>query len=134
MNLATPFTFLTQAALQVAVRFQAVDEIPPEVIDELPPDIVQRLRDGVIDTIPDDVYDSLSQQAKDALLDRVPGFVPDSVVDAVTNNPGLAAVLAVIGILAVIGFGYGIAKSAIKSVAFFGVLAALAWYFFAQNV
>lgn len=113
---------------------QVVEEIPLEVIDELPPDVVQRLKDGVIDRIPDDVYENLSQTAKDALLDRVPDFVPDSVINAVSNNPGLAAVLAIVGVIAVIGFMYGVAKSAFKAIVFFGVLAALAWYFFAQNV
>jgi hypothetical protein len=117
------------------IRFQkAVDDIPDEVIDELPPDVVQRLKDGLIDRVPDDAYENLSESAKNALLDRVPDFVPESVIDAVTNNPGLAAVLAIVGVVAVIGFMYGVAKSAFKAIVFFGVLAALSWYFFAQNV
>jgi hypothetical protein len=115
-------------------RFQQVEEIPDEVLEELPDDVVQRLRDGIIDRVPEDVYEDLSQRAKDAMLDRVPDFVPESVIDAVSNNPGLAAVLAIVGVLAVIGFMYGVAKSAFKAIVFFGVLAAVSWFLFAQNV
>lgn len=117
------------------VRFQqVVEEIPDSVIEELPDDVVQRLKDGIIDRIPEDAYENLSDRAKDELLDRVPDFVPESVIDAVSNNPGLAAVLAIVGVLAVIGFMYGVAKSAFKAIVFFGVLAAVAWFLFAQNI
>jgi len=103
-----------------------IDEIPDEVLDRLPPETVDRLRDGVIDQIPEELYDQLppSVQAR----------IPDSLVDFASSNPTLAAILAIIGIISIVGFFYGVAKSAMKAAVFFAVIGALAWYFFAQQV
>lgn len=111
-----------------------VDELPPEVVDELPDDVIRQLRDGVIDQIPEDVVDGLSDSARDLLIDQAPDFVPASVLDAVSNNPLLAVALALIGVVAVVGFFWGVTKSAFKAMLFFGVAGAAAWYFFAQSL
>jgi len=105
--------------LSLFVRFQsAVDSIPEEVLERLPEDIRQKLEDGIIDKIPQDIIDRLPE----GLQDRV----PPGLIEVASSNP----LFAVIGVLAVIGFGYGVVKSATKAVIFFGVLAALAWFLF----
>lgn len=114
--------------------FQSVDEIPEEALEELPDSVIQQLRDGTIDTIPEDVIDNLSDSAKDALIEQVPDFVPDSVLSAVGDNPLLAVVLALAGLVAIGGFFWGVSKSAMKAAVFFAVVAALAWFLFIQNV
>ncbi len=114
--------------------FQDVDDLPPEVVEELPSDVLENLRDGVIDKIPEDVVDSLSDSARDALIDQFPEFVPESVIDAVTSNPLLAVVLAIAGVAAVAGLFWGITKAAMKAVVFFGIVAVVAWFLFAQQV
>ena len=52
--------------------------------------------------------------------------MPSGLIDATSANP----LFAVIGVLALIGFGYGVMKSAMKAVVFFALLAAIAWFFF----
>lgn len=105
--------------LSLFVRLQsAVDSIPEEVLERLPDDIRQQLEDGVIDKIPQDIVDRLPE----GLQDRV----PPGLIEAASANP----LFAVIGVLAIIGFIYGVVKSAAKAAAFFGVLAALAWFLF----
>ena len=114
--------------------FQDVEDLPPEVVEELPSDVLQNLRDGVIDKIPEDVVDSLSDSARETLVDQFPDFVPESVIDAVASNPGLAVVLAIIGVLAVAGFAWGITKAATKAMIFFAIAAVVAWFLFSQQV
>jgi len=105
--------------LSLFVRFQsAVDSIPEEVLDRLPEDIRQKLEDGLIDKIPQDIIDRLPE----GLQDRVPA----GLIEAASSNP----LFAVIGVLAIIGFGYGVIKSAMKAAIFFGVLAVVAWFLF----
>ena len=105
--------------LSLFVRFQsAVDSIPEEVLDRLPEDIRQKLEDGLIDKIPQDIIDRLPE----GLQDRVPA----GLIEAASSNP----LFAVIGVLAIIGFGYGVIKSAMKAAIFFGVLAVIAWFLF----
>ena len=120
--------------MRLLTLFQTVEELPDEVVEELPPTVLQQLRDGIIDKIPEDVVNDLSDSARDALIERVPEFVPDSVLAAVGDNPLLAIVLAIAGVIAVGGFLWGVSKSAIKAVLFFGVIAAIAWFLFAQQV
>lgn len=105
--------------LALFVRFQSVvDKIPEEVLEKLPEDIRRQLEDGIIDKIPEDILDSLPEGLRDS--------IPPGLIDAASANP----LFAVIGVLALIGFGYGVMKSFMKAAVFFGVLAALAWFFF----
>ncbi|NND04580.1 MAG: hypothetical protein HKN91_17530 [Acidimicrobiia bacterium] len=105
--------------LSLFVRFQsAVDSIPEEVLERLPEDIRQKLEDGIIDKIPEDIVDRLPE----GLQDRV----PPGLIEAASSNP----LFAVIGVLAVIGFGYGVVKSAMKAAGFFAVVAVIAWFLF----
>lgn len=105
--------------LPVFVRFQSVvDRIPEDVLERLPEDVRRQLEDGTIDKIPQDIVDRLPESLRDS--------VPSSLIDAASANP----LFAVIGVLALIGFGYGVAKSAMKAVVFFAVVAAIAWFFF----
>ncbi len=96
----------------------SLEDLPEEVLERLPEDIVQQLKDGVIDKIPQDVIDKLPEGLRNAIP---PGFI-----DAASSNPLFAA----IGVLALIGFGYGVMKSAVKAALFFGLIAGIAWYFF----
>lgn len=105
--------------LSLFVRFQsAVDSIPDEVLERLPADIRQKLEEGTIDKIPADIVDRLPE----GLQDRV----PPGLIEAASANP----LFAVIGVLAVVGFGYGVIKSAVRAATFFGILAAVAWFLF----
>jgi len=102
-----------------------IDEIPPEVVDELPPDVVEQLEDGVLDKIPDDVVDSLP----DAIQDKI----PDGLLEAASSNPAFTKVLLGIGVLAAIGFIFGVVKSAVKWMLYSAILGVAAWYFFFQQ-
>jgi len=105
--------------LSFFIRWQSVvDNIPEEVLERLPEDIRQQLEDGAIDKIPQDIIDNLPEGLRDA--------VPPGLIEAASSNP----LFAIIGVVALIGFGYSVVKSAMKSAIFFGVLAALAWFLF----
>lgn len=105
--------------LSLIVRFQsAVDKIPEEVLDRLPDDVRQKLEDGVIDKIPEEVVERLPENLQDK--------IPPGLIEAASANP----VFALIGVLALAGFAYGVFKSAMKAAVFFGALAALAWFLF----
>ncbi len=111
---------------QVRSWFQGgVEDLPPDVIDQLPDDVVQKLRDGVIDKIPEDVVDRLPESIQDR--------IPEGLVDFASSNTGLAIALAVIGVIAVLGFVWGVQKAALKAVVFFGVVGAVAWFLFFQQ-
>lgn len=106
--------------LSLFVRLQSTvsEKIPEEVLERLPDDIRQKLEDGVIDKIPQDVIDRLPEGLRDS--------VPPGLIEAASSNP----LFAVIGALALLGFIYGVFKSAIKAAVFFGALAAIAWFLF----
>lgn len=105
--------------LRLFVYFQSVvDSIPDEVLERLPDDVRQQLEDGVIDKIPEDIVDKLPEGLRDS--------VPPGLIEAASSNP----LFALIGVLALAGFAYGVAKSAIKAAVFFAAIAALAWFFF----
>ena len=111
---------------QAWLWFQGViEDLPPEVVDQLPDDVVQQLRDGVIDKIPEDVVDGLPESVQDR--------IPEGLVDFASSNTGLAIGLGVIGVLAVLGFIWGVQKAANKAVVFFGVVGAVAWFLFFQQ-
>jgi hypothetical protein len=118
---------LTYAATRLSILFQTenpLDRLPQEVIDRLPDDIVRQLRDGVIDQIPEDVVDRLP----DSVADRI----PSGLIDFASSNPTMAVILAVIGVLAILGFIYGVMKSAVKVMLFSIVAGVAAWWFFFQ--
>jgi hypothetical protein len=99
-----------------------VDDLPPEVVEDLPPSIIDQIRDEGLETLPDEIIDQLP----DSLVDKI----PSQFLDAAGSNPALTALLVVVGILAVVGFFYGVAKSAFKAAMFFAVIAAGAWFLF----
>jgi len=99
-----------------------VDDLPQEVIDALPEDIRQEILDGVRDQIPEDVVESLPLDVADQ--------VPDSLVGAASSNPGLTAVIVVIGLLAIAGAIWGAIKGFLKVAIGLGVIAAIAWFWF----
>lgn len=99
-----------------------VEDLPPSVIDALPPDIRQEILDGARDQIPEDVVESLPLDVADQ--------IPDSLVGAASSNPGLTAVIVVIGLLAVAGAVWGAIKGFLKVAIGLGVIAAIAWFWF----
>lgn len=99
-----------------------LEQLPPEVIEALPPEIVDQLRSGELDRIPADTLEELRPD----LADRV----PDSVAEVASDNPGLAVVLVLIGILAILGAIWGAMKGFLKVAIFFGLVAVVAWFVF----
>ncbi|MDW3176547.1 MAG: DUF4414 domain-containing protein [Acidimicrobiia bacterium] len=99
-----------------------VDDLPPEVIDALPADIRQEILDGVRDQIPEEVIQDLRPDIADK--------IPDSLVDAGASNPGLTAVIVVIGLLAVAGAVWGAVKGFLKVAIGLGLIAAVVWWYF----
>ncbi len=104
----------------MSLPFDVVDELPPDVVEDLPPNVVDQLEG--LDQIPD----SLKDEIPDAVLDRI----PEQFLDFASDDPLLTAILVIVGIVAVFGFFWGVAKSAFKAAFFFGVVAAGAWFLF----
>ncbi len=101
-------------------------QIDPNQIEALPdelrqrfPDVVNDLREGAIDEIPESVLNQLPA----SVVDRI----PESLI-ASNVNTTFVIVLAVIAGLALLGFFYGMAKSAAKAAIFFLVVGAVAGY------
>jgi cation transport regulator ChaB len=101
-----------------------IEDLPPEVVDELPSDIVDQIKDGLLDKLPEDVVAELPN----SLQDRI----PEGLLEAASSNPTFTKVLLVIGVLAVIGFIFGVIKSAVKWMLYSAILGVAAWYFFFQ--
>ena len=99
-----------------------VDDLPQEVIDALPPDIRQEILDGVRDQIPEEVIQDLRPDIADQ--------IPDSLVGAASSNPGLTAVIIIIGLLAVAGAVWGAVKGFLKVAIGLGLIAAVVWWYF----
>ncbi len=102
--------------------FDLVDDLPDDVVDDLPPSVIDQIRDEGLEKLPENVVDRLPE----GVVDRI----PDEFLDVASSNPALVAILLVVGILSVIGFFYGVAKSAFKAALFLGVVAAGAWFWF----
>ena len=67
------------------------------------------------------------------LAAQVPGDFSQragEIVDKAKENPTLAAILLVIGLLAIVVFFWGIVKQAFKAALFAGVLGAVAWFWY----
>lgn len=109
---------------QIAQADESVDaeDLPPEVIDALPSDIRQEILDGARDQIPQDVVEDLRPEIADQ--------IPDSLVGAAAGNPGLTAVIVVIGLLALAGAVWGAVKGFLKVSIGLGIVAAVVWFFF----
>jgi hypothetical protein len=114
-----PHMNITQFLAQVDIS-----DLPPDVVDSLPDDIVEKLRTGVLDKIPDDVFNSLPGSIQDK--------IPDGLLEAASAHPLFTKVLLVIGILAVLGFIFGVVKSAVKWMLYSAILGVAAWYWFFQ--
>ena len=101
-----------------------IGDLPPEVVEELPPGVVDQIKDGLLDKIPEDVVSELPASIQDK--------IPEGLLEAASSNPALARVLLVIGVLAVLGFVFGVVKSAVKWMIYSAILGVAAWYFFFQ--
>jgi len=65
------------------------------------------------------------------ILTSLLGMVDSEMVLATgSSNRALAAILAVVGVLALIGFLFAIFRSALKLALFWGAVAVVAWLFF----
>jgi hypothetical protein len=104
----------------MSTLFDVLDELPPDVVEDLDPSVIEQLEG--LDRIPD----SLKDQIPDAVLDRI----PDQFLDFASSNPLFTAVLVIVGIVAGIGFFWGVTRSAFKAAFFFGVVAVGAWFLF----
>jgi hypothetical protein len=104
------------------ILLDLIDELPPDVVEDLPPGVIEQIREKGLETLPDSIVDQLP----DTVVDRIPA----EFLSAAGNNPALTAVLLIVGILALVGFFYGVAKSAFKAAVFFGIVAAGAWFWF----
>lgn len=102
--------------------FDLVDDLPDDVVEDLPPGIIEQIRNEGLEKLPDSVVDQLPE----GVVDRI----PSEFLDVASTNPALVAILVIVGILSVIGFFYGVAKSAFKAALFFGLVAAGSWYWF----
>lgn len=100
----------------------SVDDLPQTVIDALPSDIRQEILNGTRDQIPEDVVEQLRPDIADQ--------IPDSLVGAASLNPGLAAVVIIIGLLAVAGAVWGAVKGFLKVAIGLGLIAAVVWWYF----
>lgn len=99
-----------------------IDDLPPEVVEDLPPSIIDQIREEGLETLPDNIIDRLPE----TVVDRI----PSEFLDVASTNAAPTAILVIVGILALVGFIYGVAKSAFKAALFFGVVAAGAWFWF----
>ena len=99
-----------------------------DLIDDLPPDVVEDLDQSIIDQIRSEGLDALPEDIVDRLPDSVVDRIPSEFLDVASSNPVFTAVLVIVGIVAVAGFMFGVAKSAFKAALFFGVVAAGAWF------
>lgn len=99
-----------------------VENLPQEVIDALPEDIREDILNGVRDQIPSETIADLRPDIADQ--------VPDSLIAAASGNPGVTAVVVIIGILALIGAVWGAVKGFLKVSIVLGVIAAGIWFYF----
>ena len=108
---------------QIAQSDESVDveDLPQDVIDALPDNIREEIISGVRDQIPEDVIDQLTPD--------IANQIPDSVIDTAAGNPGLTAILIVLGLLFVVGAVWGVIKGAIKIAIILGLIAAGIWFF-----
>ena len=76
---------------------------------------------GAREQIPENIVDDLTPD--------IANQIPDGLVGAATGNPGLTAVIVVIGLLAIGGAIMGAIKGFFKVAIFLGIVAAVLWFF-----
>lgn len=109
--------------LSAASRFgDLIDELPEDVVERLTPEEIQRIRDEGLDELPNEIVERLP----DSVVDRIS---PDLIESASRNLPFTLTLIA-IGLVALAGFVWGVSKSAFKAAAFFGLVAAGAWFYY----
>ena len=101
-------------------KSELLDQLPEAVVNQLPTDILEGLQNGTLDKIPEDVVDALPAGLQDA--------IPEGAINFASTNPQFTAILITVGVLSVIGFGYGVSKAAMKASMFFAILGAVAWF------
>lgn len=93
-------------------------EALPEEVRERFPEEVERLRTGATDKISEEVIDALPPDVVDA--------IPESLLASSTNTT-FVVILVAIGALALLGFGWGVMRAAMKAALFFLLMAAIAF-------
>ncbi|NNE75238.1 MAG: hypothetical protein HKN26_16350 [Acidimicrobiales bacterium] len=91
-------------------------------LEELQPEIICDFRAGRIDEIPEGVVA--------ALPESVQNIIPDSLVAKAGDNPTLALILVIVGILSVFGAIWGAIKGFLKMALILGVIAVAAWIWY----
>ncbi len=102
-----------------------LDRLPPDVAREIrarEPELWNELRTGERDEIPEDLIESLP--------DNVADRIPESLIAGATDNPGLAAVLIIVGVLCVLGAAWGAVKGFLKMALLLAVVGAVAWIWY----
>lgn len=102
-----------------------VDQLPDEVLDRVPQDILDGLRDGTLDEIPGEFIEDLPNDIIDALPEELKTFIPDSLLAGGASTT-FVIVMGAIAALSVLGFLWGVAKSAMKAALFFALVAVVA--------
>lgn len=98
-------------------------------------DIIEQLPDVVVDRLSEEQIESIREKGEipreilESLPDGIVDQIPTGLVEAATSNPLFAG----IAVLALLGFIYGVVKSAAKAMLFFGAVSALFWFFFFQS-
>ncbi len=98
-----------------------LEELPSDLLDRLPSDTVEKIKQGALERLPSDVVD--------ALPDEVAAQIPDSLVEAAQRNQ----LLAVLAVLAAIGFVWGLFKRLVKLAIGLAVLAVVLWFLYLRS-
>tara|TARA_B100000929_G_scaffold251415_1_gene211393 strand:+ start:164 stop:493 length:330 start_codon:yes stop_codon:yes gene_type:complete len=106
----------------MALQPSQLSDLDSEILEKLPLDIRDKISSGEIEKLPDDVLD--------AIPDSLSSQIPPSLIEAANSNPTLTLVLVVAGTIGIIGFGYGVMKSGLKTAFFFGAIAIAAWTYY----
>lgn len=124
-----------------AMAYAQDTEVNPEDLDD---SVVAELRergnqevqdwlDGKREDLPESAVELLPDNVVEMLPERLLESLDIDLVTTASDNPALTVILIVAGILGVLGFFYGVAKSAFKAAAFFGLVAVIAWFWFANR-
>jgi len=110
-----------QTAEDLQDGIERLDKLPDDIEAQLPRDVIEGLRNGSLTEIPDDVVSGLPQNLQDR--------IPESLIETAAANSTLLMILGVVAALSVVGFVYGVVKSAMKAAVFFAIIAAVAIFF-----
>lgn len=95
----------------------------PDGMDCVDPDLLEKLRNGSISKLPEKALDCVPADVRDR--------IPDHLIDFASANPTLTLVMVAVGVVAVLGFLYKLAKRAFLAALGFGAVAAAAWWWLA---